>query len=81
MRAGANICPQSAVALKCVMQAREEGVVKEQDLVVSVSTASGIKFTDAGIKFHKSGDAKHYVNMYRIVEGSLHALEESLGGG
>ena len=79
MHAGANICPQSAVALNCIIQAREQGFIKENDLVVSISTASGIKFTDAGIKFHKSGSTLHYANPYQIVAGNLRALENSLG--
>ena len=48
MHAGTNICPQSAVALNCIIQAREQGIIKENDLVVSISTASGLKFTDGG---------------------------------
>ena len=80
MHAGTNICPQSAVALNCIIQAREQGIIKENDLVVSISTASGLKFTDAGIKFHKSGNTLHYANPYQIVAGDLRALEKSLGG-
>ncbi|MCR4328338.1 MAG: threonine synthase [Patescibacteria group bacterium] len=79
MRAGANVCPQSAVALNCVMQARAENTIKEDDVVVSISTASGIKFTDSGIKFHKNGAKEDYANSYDVVDGNLEALEQSLG--
>ncbi len=77
-RAGANICPQSAVALQCVMQACAEGTVRERDTVISISTASGIKFSEAGIGFHKSREAGRYANPYMIIEGDLAALERSL---
>ena len=77
-QAGANICPQGAVALDGVLQARAEGVIKENDTVVSISTASNIKFADAGIKFHKSGDKKNFANLYTIVKGDVANLEASL---
>jgi len=77
-RAGANICPQSAVALNAVLQAREAGAIKEKDVVVSISTASAIKFAEAGIKHHKSGSKENFANPYEVVEGNLEALEKSL---
>lgn len=77
-RAGANICPQSAVALNAIMQAREAGVIKEKDVVVSISTASAIKFAEAGIKHHKTGSRENFANPYEVVEGNLQALEKSL---
>ncbi|KKT91028.1 MAG: Threonine synthase [Parcubacteria group bacterium GW2011_GWC1_45_13] len=76
-RAGANICPQSAVALNAVLKARE-GVIKEKDLVVSISTASAIKFAEAGIRHHKTGRPEDFANSYEIVDGNLEALEKSL---
>ena len=78
MRAGANICPQSAVALNALLKAREDGTVKEKDLVVSISTASSIKFAEAGIRHHKTGAKADFANPYEIVDGNLEALEKSL---
>lgn len=77
-RAGANICPQSAVALNALLKAREDGTVKEKDLVVSISTASAIKFAEAGIRHHKTGSREDFANPYEVVEGNLEALEKSL---
>jgi len=77
-RAGANICPQSAVALNAVLQAREAGVIKEKDTAVSISTASAIKFAEAGIRHHKTGAKENFANPYEVVEGNLEALEKSL---
>ncbi|HEY4500108.1 MAG TPA: threonine synthase [Candidatus Paceibacterota bacterium] len=75
-KAGANICPQSAVALDAVVQAREANIVKESGTIVSISTASAIKFAESGIQYHKR-KAK-YANPYKIVDGNLGALEKSL---
>ena len=77
-KAGVNICPQSAVALDAVTQAREEGTIKEKDTVVSISTASSLKFAESGIGYHKSEPAKNYSNPYTVVNGDLDSLENSL---
>ena len=77
-RAGANICPQSAVALSAVAQARDQGLVKQSQTVVSISTASSIKFAESGIAHHKSGKKEDFANPYLVVEGNIDALEESL---
>jgi threonine synthase len=77
-RAGANICPQSAVALHAVHQAKEAGMVKPDDVIVSISTASSIKFAESGIAHHKNGTKEDFANPYEIIEGNVKALEESL---
>lgn len=77
-RAGANICPQSAVALNAVVQAKEKGLIKADDVVVSISTASSIKFAESGIAHHKDGKKEDYANPYEVIEGNVEALEGSL---
>lgn len=77
-RAGANICPQSAVALDAIRQAREEKIINEKDLTVSISTASAIKFAESGIKHHKTGSKEDFANPYEILEGNLEAIEKTL---
>ena len=76
MQAGAAICPQGAVALHAVTQAVDKNIIKKDDTVVSISTASAMKFTDAGIAYHKS-DAK-FSNPYIVVDEQLSNLEASL---
>jgi len=76
--AGANICPQGAVALNAVIQARAEDVVNPDDVVVSISTASMIKFTDAGISYHKPHSSGKFANPYVAVGGTIKDLEQSL---
>ncbi|MDP9211753.1 MAG: pyridoxal-phosphate dependent enzyme [bacterium] len=73
--AGANVCPQSAVALDAVLQARADRSVKAKDTVVSISTASGVKFAQTvGAVTGKPGSAPDL----KIVSGTLRALEKSL---
>jgi threonine synthase len=76
LRGGANLCPQGAVAVHASCQARREKVIKNADIVVAISTASALKFTDAGIAYHK--DSAKYANPYQVVEGSLQELEAAL---
>lgn len=76
MGAGANICPQSAVALDAVLQAREKRIIKEKDIVVSISTASGIKFSESGIKHHLEGKIENFANPPKIVNGTVEDIEK-----
>lgn len=78
MSGGANICPQTAVALDAVLQARASGTVKEKDTVVAISTASGLKFSESGIKHHMHGTAENYANPYKIVGGTLKDIEKAV---
>lgn len=77
MRAGASVCPQGAVALSAVNQARTENRIKQTDVVVAISTASSLKFTAAGVDYH-TGNTGKYANPYVIVGGELADLEASL---
>lgn len=76
MTGAANICPQGAVALHAVLQARKQGFIKPTDTVVAISGASALKFTDAGIAYHKT--KRPFANPYQIVGGKLADLEASL---
>lgn len=78
MRAGANICPQGAVAINVALQAKQEGVIKPNQTVVAISTASALKFTDAGIAYHTKTAGAPYANPYGVSDGNLAALEQSL---
>ena len=77
MSAGANICPQSAVALDAVLQARRDGVVKEDDVVTSISTASGVKFFRSGLAYLVDED-KPYANPPQVVNGSVQDIEDAV---
>lgn len=81
MGAGANICPQSAVALDAVLQARGKRIIKKKDLVVSISTASSVKFADSGLKHHLKGQSKDLANKPKIVKGTIENIEKAIGSG
>lgn len=70
MSGGANICPQTAVALSGVLQARDKSIIKETDSVVVIGTASGVKFVASG---------KDFANPSLIIPGNLEAIEKVLG--
>ena len=77
MKTGVNICPQSAVPLCAIMHALREGVIKENDVVVSIATASMLKHAEAGITWHKSNQDPS-CNPYRVVGGTLAEIEAEL---
>lgn len=65
-RRGADVCPQGAVALAALMQARSNGQVKEGDTVVAISTASSLKFVDSAIKYHLASPRPELANPYLV---------------
>lgn len=78
MGVGANICPQSAVALDAILQARNKRIIKEEDLVVSISTASGVKFSESGLDFHLKNKSDELANTPKIIEGTITAIEKAI---
>ncbi|MDO8264897.1 MAG: threonine synthase [Candidatus Parcubacteria bacterium] len=79
MGGGANICPQTAVALDAVLQAKSKRIIKENDLVVVIGTASGIKFAESGIKHHLKGDTADFANPPRVTDGTIEDIERAIG--
>lgn len=78
MRAGANICPQTAVALDSVLQARENKIIKESDIVVTVGTASGVKFAKSSIDYHMGNRKDQFSNPPHIINGTIESIEKEL---
>lgn len=70
---------ESAVALDAVLQARNKNIIKENDVVVSISTASGIKFPKSGIEHHLKGGKKNYANPLKVVNGTIEEIEKVVG--
>ncbi len=52
-RVGLFTCPHTAVALACAEKLRLAGSLKENDRVVVVSTAHGLKFTEFKQRYHE----------------------------
>lgn len=78
MSSGANICPQSAVALDGILQARAKNIIKEKDTVVSISTASGVKFAKSGLSYHMEQKRNGFSNPYHTVSGNIDSVEEAI---
>lgn len=78
MGAGANVCPQTAVALDAVLQAREKKIIKEKDVVVTIGTASGVKFSKSGIKHHLKGNIKNLANPFKVIKGTIGDIEKAI---
>ncbi|MEO7112847.1 MAG: pyridoxal-phosphate dependent enzyme, partial [Polyangiaceae bacterium] len=52
-RAGLYTCPHTGVALACAIKLRRQDVIKKDERVVVVSTASGLKFTEFKVAYHE----------------------------
>ena len=78
MGAGANICPQTAVALNAILQAKTKKIVKEKDLIVTIGTASGIKFSESGIAHHLRGKKEDFANPPKIIKGTIKDIEKTI---
>lgn len=77
-RAGAGLCPQGAVAVNAVLQARDAGVIKPDDAIVAVSTAHDLKFVDSGVSHHQTASAADFANQPITVAANLTAVEEAV---
>jgi len=77
-RAGAGLCTQGAVTLNATLQAREAGVIKENDLVVAISTANDLKFVEAGVNHHQAASTQNFANRPLVVEATLKAVETTV---
>jgi threonine synthase len=77
-RSGVDICPQTGIALSALFQARAKGVVKEQDTVAVISTATGLKFSESAAAYHTENKNAKYANNFKIAEGSTKAVEKIL---
>lgn len=73
-----GICPQGAVAVAAVLQARDENKIKSTDTVVAISTADALKFTESAALYHLKGEGPN-ANLPMIEEtGTLEGVQELL---
>jgi len=77
-QAGAGLCPQGAVTVAAVLKARADGMVKEDDQVVAISTANNLKFTESGMAHHQSAPVERFANRPLVVDANLEAIEKAL---
>lgn len=52
-RTGLYVCPHTAVALAATEKLRAKDIIKEDDQVVVISTANGLKFTEFKVRYHE----------------------------
>lgn len=76
---GAGLCPQGAVAFHAALQARQAGVLDENDVVVVISTADSLKFQESGLEYHQSGAV--YACQARVIPATVEALTQMLEQG
>ena len=51
-RTGLFSCPQTGVALAALIKLVEKNIIKPDDRVIVISTASGLKFVDFKVDYH-----------------------------
>ncbi len=80
-RDGLFCCPQTGVALAAMLKLAQRGVIKPNDRVVVVSTASGLKFVDFKIGYHhgtlKDIDSR-YANRVKLLPPKLADVNEAI---
>ena len=72
-----HLDPHGAVATHAVLQAREGGVIKENDSVVVIVTANDLKFPDSNSAYLDNCE-NEFANPSNIVPGTVEAVEQVL---
>ncbi len=80
-RASLYACPQTGVALAALEKLVARGTIKTRDRVVVISTAHGLKFTDAKVAYHEnrlSEVTSRYVNSPVYLKADIDAVRKQL---
>ncbi len=80
-RDGFFCCPQTGVALAALIKLAEKGVIQKEDRVVVISTASGLKFADFKIGYHREilqGVSARYANRVQTLPPDLERVLAAL---
>jgi threonine synthase len=80
-RTGLYACPHTGVALSVLMKLAARGLIKRSDMVVVISTAHGLKFSEFKARYHEGklpGVMPRYANLplelparYEAVRGAI----------
>jgi len=80
-RTGLYCCPHTGVALAALFKLIDRGEIKQDDRVIVISTAHGLKFTQFKVDYHKQAlkdiDA-HYVNPPLELPASYDAVSRAI---
>jgi len=74
---GAPVCPQFGTTMDAVIQARNDNLIKENDLVVPIATASDLKFSEPAIGYNMENQGI-YSNQFVKVDGTIEAINQAL---
>jgi len=78
-RAGCDLCPQGSIAVRAALRAREENLIKKNETIIAISTASGTKFPKSAIDHHLEGSKTDFANPYIVVEdATLEGVEAAI---
>ena len=76
LRSGADVCPQSAVALHAALQAREDGAIQEDDRIVVIATASFLKFVASATQNLQGLEG--FSEDPLVINGTIKEIEQAL---
>jgi threonine synthase len=80
---GLYACPHTGVALAALMKLRQKGVIQENDRVVVISTAHGLKFSRFKVDYHRQELAdvtERYANPPLELPADYDAVKAAIGG-
>jgi threonine synthase len=82
-RDGLFCCPQTGVALAAMIKLAQRGVIRPDDRIVVISTASGLKFADFKIAYHQNAlkdIAARYANRVKMLPPKFEKINEAING-
>jgi threonine synthase len=81
-RTGLYTCPHTGVALACLFNLRDRGLIQSHQRVVVVSTANGLKFTEFKVAYHEkriAGITPKAANQPIVMKPDFDAVADALG--
>jgi threonine synthase len=80
-RRGFFTCPHTGVALAAVRKLRQAGTIRQDEKVVVISTAHGLKFSDTKVAYHGGnleGISAHFANPPIVLPAAIGPVVDTL---
>lgn len=77
-RAGLLVDPHTGVALAALTKLKKGGVIKDNESVVVVSTAHGLKFADFKVAYHSPKASNEHRNLPQDLKPTLGAVKDAV---
>lgn len=77
-RAGLLVDPHTGVALAALGKLKKAGVIKENESVVVISTAHGLKFADFKVRYHAPDAKTEFCNLPLDLKPTLGAVKDAV---